>query len=166
MEKKKLIIDPAIRHFLMTILFLIIVSILQGIGTILVEQTVDSWYLTLKKPSWTPPNAVFGPVWMILYVIIALVGYIIWTRPQSKVRSFCFVLWILQLFFNGLWTYFFFSFKSPSLGLLDLILVIILTGIVMFYGKRLHKAVFYLLIPYFLWLVYAGAINLWILIHN
>lgn len=129
------------------------------------NQTVSTWYPALKKPSWTPPGWVFGPVWTILYIMIAISGWLIYQAKPSLQRSTALAAYGGQLVLNFTWSFFFFSLMSPILGLIDIIslsLLIILTIINAWHVRQLAAI---LLIPYLIWVIYATMLNaeIWLL---
>jgi tryptophan-rich sensory protein len=89
------------------------------IGSLFMMGTVDSWYATLNKPWFTPPNWLFGPVWTTLYILMGISLYLVWTKKaSSEVKSDAYFYFFAQLAFNGLWTPVFFYGQTPVLGLL------------------------------------------------
>jgi tryptophan-rich sensory protein len=77
------------------------------------------WYATLQKPSWNPPNWIFGPVWTVLYVIMAIAAWLIWKRGGFARQRLALSLYLAQLLFNALWSPLFFGLRSPALGFVD-----------------------------------------------
>jgi translocator protein len=152
-----------VRHFFTFLLFLVIVFLVQLFGSLQGSGELSSWYSTLQKPDWQPPAFVFGPVWMVLYFLIAGAGYFIWISPKSKNRSTALLLWIFQLFFNGLWSYLFFTLQKPLLAALDLTLIVILVLAFFVRSFKVHRGAMIAFFPYLLWLLYAGAIN-WVIV--
>jgi len=145
---------------------LAIVFFVQYLGAFWVNASVDSWYQDLNKPSWTPKDEVFGPVWTFLYIVIAAIGYFIWHAKKSEERKKALYVWGAQLVCNALWSYFFFYKKSIALGALDLALLLVLIGFLFHYTNRIAKGATILLLPYTIWVVYAFFINLGIWIQN
>jgi len=148
------------------IIFIVLCFIVQIIGSFWTRETVSTWYPTLIKPSWTPPNSIFGPVWSCLYVVIALAGWLIYRTESSSQRSLALIFYGVQLSLNFIWSFLFFSLRNPMLGLIDILLLslfIILT-IVKSYSFRPLASL--LLIPYLLWVLYATALNAAIYILN
>ena len=120
------------------------------------------WYLNLNKSVLTPPGYVFGIVWSLLYVAIAIVGWLIFVYyvTTKSIKT----AYILQLLFNWSWTPLFFVFHLISLSLLIiLLLIIIVFYIILAEDRMLIKQ---LLLPYLLWLMFAGYLNFYILITN
>jgi len=139
-------------------------GLLAGLAT---ASSVSSWYTTLDKPGFTPPNWLFAPVWTTLYFLMAIAAYLIWQKGiKTHGIKNALLVFLLQLLLNGLWSIFFFGLRSPILGLIDilaLIIVLILT-IVKFY--KIHKVAAYLLVPYLVWVLYATALNVAIVVLN
>jgi translocator protein len=129
------------------------------LGSFFTVSSIPTWYVTLNKPFFSPPNWIFGPVWTILYVLIGISLYLVWTK--KKVPS---VFWI-QLFLNAIWSIIFFGLRNPAFALINIIalwIVIILT-IRSFY--TINKLSANLLYPYFVWVSFASILNfsIWIL---
>ena len=147
--------------------FLFLVLLIEYGGHYFTMSSVGDWYQTLKKPSWNPPSWVFGVAWTILYIMIAISGWLIFIKVRSSTaRGAAFVFYGFQLFCNFLWTYFFFFLKNPALGLLDIFVLLILIGKNIVDFAKLNKIAAALLIPYFFWTLYASSLNLAIWILN
>lgn len=139
--------------------FILTCFIIELFGGFWTRETVSTWYPMLIKPSWTPPNWVFGPVWTCLYMMIAFSGWLIYRAKDSHNRTAALQLYGLQLALNFLWSFLFFSLRNPFLGLIDitlLCLLVILTIIKTWPVTRLGTL---LLIPYLFWIVYAATLN-------
>jgi len=136
------------------------------IGSLATIPAIPTWYELLKKPSFNPPNWIFGPVWTGLYTLMGISLFVVWQkradRPQVKTALFFFSI---QLTLNALWSVAFFGIRSPLLGLIDIVLlwITILLTIKSFFG--ISKAAVLLLLPYILWVSFAVLLNfsLWIL---
>ena len=124
------------------------------------------WYNNLKKSKLNPPSWVFGTVWPILYITLAISFYLL--KKNKKCSSWCnpLTFFIIQMFFNLIWTNLFFKFKKIKLALLDLILVIIFTFLTMKESYNINKYSTYILIPYFIWLLFAFYLNFYIVLNN
>jgi translocator protein len=152
------------------LLFLFICFSVEIIGDWLTQSSVKSWYLTLKKPSWTPPNWLFGPVWTFLYGLMSVSVWMIWLKQQRGgfQRSFvaAYLLFGLQLFLNCLWSGLFFWKQNPALALIDILLLWIVLLLTIFEFKKHSFLAALLLVPYFLWITYAVTLNAAIWVHN
>ena len=114
-------------------------------------------YNSLEQPSWAPPSAVFGPVWTVLYVMIALAGWLAWQRV-----GFTRPLWLYaaQLVANAVWTPLFFGAGRYGLAFADIVLMWLLIGATVIAFWRVRRAAALLLLPYWAWVTYATALNL------
>jgi len=124
----------------------------------------DLWYKNLVKSNLNPPDYIFPIVWTVLYIMITISGYsYIKNNPKDTYGT---VIFFIQLFFNIMWSYLFFTLKNPKLAFIDLILLWskILLTIIHFYKKDSFSA--NMLIPYFIWVSFAGYLNLYIVINN
>jgi len=118
------------------------------------------WYEALRKPAWTPPGWIFGPVWTLLYLMIGIAGFLAWEKGGPGGRFRPFAIYGLQLLANALWSWLFFGLHRPGLALTDLVLLwlLLLVNIALFAGRS--KAAAWLLAPYLGWITFAGALNL------
>lgn len=148
------------------IVFIILCFIVEIIGSFWTKETVSTWYPTLTKPSWTPPNWVFGPVWSSLYIMIAIAGWLIYKAPHSHKRSTALILYGSQLALNFIWSFLFFSLRSPILGLIDIILLLLFISLTIIKTWRVRPLASILLIPYLIWVMYATSLNIGIWLLN
>lgn len=121
------------------------------------------WYDTIAKPSWTPPSWVFGPVWGLLYILIAAAGFIAWWRGAG---SAAIATWVLAIVLNGLWSPVFFGAEQPLAGLV--VIGLMWLAIVLFIARTWTKArgAAWLFVPYLLWVSYALSLNAGIVVLN
>jgi len=117
------------------------------------------WYAALRKPAWTPPDWVFPVVWTVLYFMIAIAGWLVWTGAGGQDAALPLVVFGLQLVFNALWSALFFGLRLPGYAFADLLLLwlTILATILLF--LPLHPVAAWMLLPYLLWVAFAGALN-------
>jgi tryptophan-rich sensory protein len=131
-----------------------------GLGTIFTIPSIPTWYATLIKPSFSPPNYLFGPVWTILYILMGISLYLIWKKgtKTQKVRE-ALMLFGMQLFLNAIWSPIFFGAKNLFLSLIVIIFMwlFILRTILSF--RKVDKTASYLLYPYLAWVSFASLLN-------
>jgi tryptophan-rich sensory protein len=142
----------------------ILLCLLAGvIGSVFTTTGPGSWYAELTKPSFNPPNWIFGPVWTTLYILIGISLYL---AIKNKVNLRAKLVFTAQLLLNTVWTILFFGFEKIGLALIEIIMLwaFILWNIILFYKKS--KAAAYLLIPYLLWVSFATILTLAIYILN
>jgi translocator protein len=116
------------------------------------------WYATLSKPPWTPPGWIFGPVWGLLYLAIAVAGWLAW-RTDPRPLSAAMVAWGTQLALNAAWSWLFFGRQAPVAALVDIVLLLgaIISFIVVVRSRSTLAAG--LFVPYALWVAFAAALN-------
>jgi len=149
------------------ILSMLIPFIAASIGSFFTASNVSTWYTTLQRPSFSPPNWIFTPVWILLYLMMGFALYLVWKQGwKSKQVKTGMILFFIQLALNALWSVLFFGMQSPLYGLICIIFLWagILATIITFY--RVNKNAAYLLIPYFLWVSFAAILNYYIYILN
>jgi benzodiazapine receptor len=117
------------------------------------------WYERLNKPSWRPSNRLFAPVWTVLYVMIAVSGWLVWREVGFAGAALPLTVYALQLVLNAAWTPLFFGLHRPDLGFFDIVLVwlSIVATIVLFIP--IHVGAGLLLVPYLAWVTFATALN-------
>lgn len=147
------------------IAFILLCLTIEIIGGFWTKESVSSWYPTLIKPSWTPPDWVFGPVWSLLYLMIAISGWLIYQAEHSHQRTIALILFGVQLALNFIWSFLFFSLKSPILGLIDIVLLCLLISLTIVKAWPVRPMASLLLIPYLIWVLYAASLNagIWLL---
>jgi translocator protein len=138
---------------------LLIVSGIATLGGFFTNLSVDSWYPSLVKPPWTPSGATIGAVWTILYTFMGIASWIVWRRGCFLVRQLPLAIYAVQLLLNAGWSALFFGLQSPGLALLEigiLWLAILATSVTFWKVSKLAGA---LMIPYLLWVTFAGVLN-------
>lgn len=137
------------------------------LGTPFTATAIPTWYVFLEKPFFAPPNWIFGPVWSILYLLMGISAYLVWTSDKKeKLIHHALHMFLIQLFLNFLWSVLFFGLKSPVLGLID---IVALLGFIFFTIKafmRVSRPAAYMLIPYILWVSFATILNAAIIFLN
>lgn len=130
------------------------------IAAALTAQSVRTWYPTIVKPSFTPPNWLFGPAWTILYALMGIALYLVWQKSEQgiAVRT-AVIVFFLQLGLNALWSFIFFGMQSPFWAFVEIVLLwlCILATIILFW--KISTAASLLLVPYILWVTYASALT-------
>jgi benzodiazapine receptor len=138
-----------------------------AIGSIFTTPAIPTWYAALEKPFFTPPNWLFAPAWITLYLLMAIAAFLVWRQglKQKGVKS-ALVVFLVQLVLNALWSVVFFGLQSPLWGVVVILAlwVAILLTIIRFF--RLSTAAGSLMLPYILWVSFASALNIAILVLN
>jgi tryptophan-rich sensory protein len=118
-----------------------------------------AWYESLVKPSWNPPNAIFAPVWSVLYMLIGIAAWLVWRRSGFSVAAAALAIFIIQLFLNALWSYLFFGLHRPDMAFLDIVALWVAILIVMVLFWREDRYAGALLLPYLAWVSFALYLN-------
>ncbi len=118
-----------------------------------------AWYASLEKPSWTPPGAVFGPVWAVLYVLMGIAAWLVWRRAGLPGAPAELVLFVVQLCLNALWSHLFFGLHRPDLAFLDIVALWLLIVVVTVLFWRRHRGAGALMVPYLVWVGFASCLN-------
>jgi tryptophan-rich sensory protein len=126
------------------------------LGSRATGPALAAWYPALRKPSWTPPGWVFGPVWTLLYPLVAVAGWMAWREGRARFGP---LVYLLQLALNAAWPWFFFGQRRPDLALVCVVAlwVAILATVVAFW--RVSRAAASLMLPYLAWVAFAAALN-------
>jgi translocator protein len=124
------------------------------------SATAAEWYAALVKPGWLPPQKWFVPVWTALYVLMAIAAWIIWRERYHRGRAAAITAFCIQLVLNALWAPMFFGLKNIDAGLFDIVALWLAVGWTMREFARVSPAAALILVPYFLWVTLAAAINL------
>ncbi len=129
------------------------------LGSIFTTPSVPSWYAELAKPTWTPPNWVFGPVWSALYFMMALAAWLVWRQGGLAAAPIPVTLFMVQLGLNVMWSILFFGLKMPGVAFGEIIILwfAILGTMIAFW--RSTPLAGYLLLPYLIWVTFATALN-------
>lgn len=146
----------------------LIFPILVGIaGSVFTTGSINSgWYAELQKPSFTPPNFVFGPVWTTLYLLMGFAFYLIWLKPKNRNFKIAKYIYFIQLILNFLWSILFFGLQNPTYAAYDISVLFIFILLNIFYFYKIEKLAGILLIPYLLWVTYASVLNFTIVFLN
>jgi benzodiazapine receptor len=151
--------------------FLAASALVAGLGGLATAANVNGWYVTADKAPWSPPNWLFGPVWTILYIAMAVAAWLVWRRRDARTRP-ALRAYAVQLVLNLMWTPAFFglypTLGTPALWIgftIIVALIIMVTVTVLRFGP-ISRAAGFLLLPYLSWLVFASSLNLWAALNN
>jgi len=149
--------------FIICLLVPVAIGAISGFATM---ENIPGWFSTLSKPSFNPPNSIFGPVWTTLYILMGISSFLIVKKHPEQMKHTAGSVYFLQLALNFAWSFLFFSFHQVGVALIDIIAlwIAILAMIVVFY--RINKAAGLLQIPYLLWVSFATVLNASIYLLN
>jgi benzodiazapine receptor len=130
------------------------------VGSLFTRGAVTDWYATLNRPYFTPPNWLFGPVWTILYLLMAISAFIVWQKslvnPAVKIAL---ILYLVQLILNALWSVIFFGLKLPMLAFIEIIMLWTAIVFTILAFARVSITAALILVPYILWVSFAAVLN-------
>ena len=141
------------------LVWLALSAIAAGIGAAVTLPQIPGWYGGLIKPSFTPPNWAFGPAWTILYIMMALAVWLVCRTPAASGRGWAVTLYLVQLVLNGLWSVLFFHLHLLLAAAIDIILLLFVLGATAVAFHPRHRLAGWLLVPYLLWVGYAGGLS-------
>ena len=144
---------------------MIAVSLLAGfIGSIFTTPSIAGWYRELVKPNFSPPNWIFAPVWICLYLLMGIAAFLVW-RKQGKGMKMALTFFFIQLALNSLWSIIFFGAHNIMLAFFEIIILWIAILITTIRFFKISKPAGWLMLPYIAWVSFATVLNLafWIL---
>jgi benzodiazapine receptor len=148
------------RHqWLALIILLAVCFAAAATGGAATYPSVEGWYAALAKPSWTPPDWVFGPVWTALYTCMAVAAWLVWRKRGLVGAKGELALFGVQLAFNVAWSWLFFRLQSPGLAFVDIMLLLAAIAATVFAFRRVSITAGLLLVPYLGWVTFAGVLN-------
>lgn len=150
---------PQTRPWWSLVGFLAVVFVVALVGGQATASSVGSWYAELSKPTWNPPAWIFGPVWSLLYAMMAVVAWRLWRRRASPPHRTALRWWWAQLIANALWSPLFFGLRAPGLALLDIVVLLALLIVVGIRLWHLDRLAGLLWLPYLAWVSFATLLN-------
>lgn len=138
--------------------WLVVCFAVSALGAVASIQA-KAFYGQLVQPAWAPPAGVFGPVWTTLYIMMGIAAWLVWRCDGLRAHRTAFILFLVQLAFNALWSWFFFAWHQGLLALIDIVVlwIFIVATLVSFW--RVQRVAGALLIPYLLWVSFASVLN-------
>ena len=137
-------------------LILLVTFAASGIGGFVTSSFKEPWYSEIILPTFNPPSWVFGPIWTVLYILMSVAIWIVWSKTSNKKIL---QLYFVHLFFNAIWSVIFFGFHQIFIALIDLGIILIFIIWLMKIYYQINKISFLLMMPYLLWSTYALVLN-------
>ncbi len=149
--------NKKLAYIAISVLVCLVIGFLSSFAT---QSSVNDWFVTLNKPSFNPPNWIFAPVWTLLYVMMGVAAGLVWSKGFHH-------LWVktalyhfgFQLLLNASWSIVFFGLKEPFWALVVIITLLILLVLTIRWFRIVSKIAAWMLVPYFLWVCFATALN-------
>ncbi|MFX1598861.1 MAG: TspO/MBR family protein [Promethearchaeota archaeon] len=146
----------------------IISSLLIGFaGNIFNFESLETWYPTLIKPDWTPPNWIFAPVWSTLFILMGISTFLVWREGFDKrIVKIALSVYVIQFALNLMWSWAFFGLQSPLFGFIVIVVlwIAILANIIVY--ARISKIAAAILLPYIVWVTIASVLNFSVYVLN
>lgn len=134
--------------------------IVGGISGFFTVTGVESWYQTVNKPSWNPPNWIFGPVWTTLYLLMGIALFLVWKSDSSDMlKKTAIILFAVQLLLNFFWSFIFFDQHQIGWALAEIIIMWFFILLTIFAFGNVSKLAAWLLVPYITWVSFATILN-------
>ena len=139
---------------------LVICQLAGFVGSLFTTPSIGTWYATLKKPSFNPPNWLFAPVWTTLFFLMGIALYILWRkRIQSAGAKSALVFFFMQLGLNVFWSIVFFGLHAPSAAFVEIIILWAAILLAILASLKVSRLAGILLVPYILWVSFAAVLN-------
>src|SRR5215204_7193738 len=128
-------------------------------GSAFTTPSVPEWYDSLIKPSFTPPNWLFGPIWSVLYLAMAVAGWLVWRRQRESFTTLPLALFGGQLVLNVLWSILFFGLQAPGIALVEILILWAAIFATLLSFWKISKIAGWLFLPYLAWVSFAAVLN-------
>jgi translocator protein len=130
-----------------------------GIGSLLTLPSISTWYTTIRKPTWNPPNWLFGPVWTLLYLSMAVAAWLVWRQSETHSVGFALTLFAIQLALNLAWSAIFFHYHQIGAAVVDVVVLWIFILATTLAFSKIALAASWLMVPYLAWVTFASILN-------
>ena len=137
------------------------------VGSVFTTPAIPTWYATLQKPVFTPPNWLFAPAWITLYLLMGIAAFLVWRLGLGERRiKVALLIFLIQLVLNALWSVAFFGMQSPLYGFIVIVVLWFMILLTILKFARISAVAAWLLVPYILWVSFASALNISIWVLN
>lgn len=131
------------------------------IGSLFNMGSVDTWYREINRPSFTPPDWIFGPVWTLLFIMMAVSLYLVYVNVTDRKQAMkAYTVFGIQLFLNIVWSLLFFGLRSPTAAFVEIVILWAAIALNIYLFNKISKAAAALLVPYILWVTFAAVLNI------
>lgn len=152
--------DPVLSKWMSWIVFVATSFGAAAVGAFFTNSSVKTWYPGLLKPAGTPPSWVFGPIWSVLYLLMATAAWLVWQERQIHNVWLPLGLFFGQLVVNVAWSGIFFGLRRPGLALLNIVILLLTIVLTAISFSEYSRSAFWLMLPYLIWVAYASYLNL------
>jgi len=138
-----------------------------AVGSAFTYPSIPTWYATLQKPFFNPPNWIFGPVWLTLYTLMGIAAYIVWEKgPGQKDVKVALGVFAVQLVLNSIWSIIFFGLHLPLAAFIEIIVLLLFIIASVYLFNKVSRTAALLLVPYVIWVGFASVLNLAVALLN
>ena len=130
-----------------------------GLSGFFTSSAINTWYVTLNKPSFNPPNYLFAPVWTTLFTLMGISLFMIWSSAKGYRRNNALLIFTIQIILNFIWSFLFFNYESPGLALIEIAMLWTSILLMIKYFGRISRIAAALQVPYLLWVSFASILN-------
>lgn len=137
-----------------------------AIGSIFTRSAIPTWYATLQKPVFSPPNWLFAPVWTLLYILMGIAAFLVWRKGlENRQVRIALIVFLIQLILNTFWSVVFFGLESPLSGLIVILILWLAILVTVLNFFKISRVASMLMWPYLLWVTFAAVLNasIWLL---
>jgi tryptophan-rich sensory protein len=152
-------VKSSVRDISLCIICILAVVAIGGTSGLLGARTIDTWYASIKKPDWNPPNELFGPVWTLLYVLMGIGLFLIVKSGNSLYRQNALIIFGVQLTLNFFWTLIFFRWQMMGFALLNILVLLLMIALMIIAFRKVDKTAAVLQVPYAIWVSFATILN-------
>ncbi|MEO7446434.1 MAG: TspO/MBR family protein [Ferruginibacter sp.] len=140
----------------LAILIPVAIGAVSGLFT---TEAIGGWYRTIVKPSFNPPNWIFGPVWTLLYILMGIASWLVWKQGKNKDVKPALTLYAIQLILNFSWSFIFFYLEQPGWAFAEIIVLWVMILLTIFAFSKHSKTAAWLMVPYISWVSFASLLN-------
>jgi tryptophan-rich sensory protein len=148
-----------VQQIVVLVAFIVLCLAVGGVGSYATLPEIPTWYATLAKPSFNPPNWIFGPVWTTLYILMALAAWLVWRTAGWPGAAGALGLFLFQLALNLAWSFIFFAWHRLGLALVEVLVLLAAIVATALAFRRHSRLAALLLIPYICWVTFASLLN-------
>lgn len=131
-----------------------------AVSSLFTTAEIPGWYAGINKPSWNPPNWLFGPVWTTLYIMMGIALFLVWKAPDPQsLKRTAILFFAIQLTFNFAWSFIFFGLHRTGWALAEIVMLWLFILFTIIWFGKINKTAVWLLVPYFFWVSFATVLN-------
>lgn len=148
------------KNWIKAVIAISIPLMVGGVSGYFTVAGVGSWYTQINRPTWNPPNWLFGPVWTTLYIMMGIALYLVWkSRLNTPLKSNAILFWSIQMTLNFFWSFIFFNQHLIGFAFVEMVMMWLAILVTIFAFSKINKYAAWLMVPYIAWVSFAGILN-------